>query len=168
MDIADIFFFGFLYPFTVKPVLRIFRIAVEPEFRVFKGTSCDSLFDERAGHKNDFIKEYAAERHALNESGRAFITPAKEIESIFGVIKGNLKEIGRNFFTDIKADILQGMEQRHSDISFNGLDGFTADGKRCIFETEHSPGNKGYAHTEGFAASDGTVTDNAVTFCGQF
>ena len=62
---------------------------------------------ERAGHKNDFIKEYAAERHALNESGRAFITPAKEIKSIFFVFVMHLKVIQRYFFIYLKSHVTQ-------------------------------------------------------------
>lgn len=109
MDIESIFFAGFFNPFEVEPVIRGFGVTVEPHSGIADRTSCKSLFNERAWHKSDFIKENAAESHTLNKGSGGFIFAAEKVIAVGNAAELNVYVISADFFqtgeTEMTEDI---------------------------------------------------------------
>ena len=162
MEIESIFGIFFQNPFLIEPMVRVFGVAVKPELRTGERASCNSLFHKRTGHKNDFIKEDTAERHALNHRSRAFIFAAEEIKAVSNSDSCNIKIMFAEGFFDMKAGILKEKDERTDEVAFSRCDSFAADCKRSVLKMCHCPADETEGHGKCFAASDSPVTDNGI------
>ena len=162
MDIQNIFFFGFFYPFHIKPMIRMLRIAVEKVFWIFKRAPCNRLFNKTSRHKRNLVEHNATQSHTLNEWCTWFISAAEKIITVSHIASWNRNHIPANPVINAETKFFKRRQKRSNNISPKWRNCFPANGKRSIAKSIKGPTNKRYTHTKRFAWPYGAVTDYSV------
>ena len=139
MEIQQLFFFPFVNPIELKPVIWAVRVAVKPKFGTFNGASASRLVHEALRHQRNLIAEYPRQSDTLDQVLAAFILTAENIKVVLSIAFSDQDEVVRSA---VSYGISSGFEhqfQPEQDITPKGTDGLAAHGKVLTVERMHRP-----------------------------
>ena len=86
-------FFGMLYPFGVKPVLRVIGVTAKPQLGTVDAASRKRLLHERARHQYNLVQQHTGQRSALYQRVTAFVLAAEHFKVIRNAVAPYLKHL---------------------------------------------------------------------------
>ena len=132
-------FFRFQDPCFVEPMLRPFRVAVEPQPAPGDAAPGAGLLHKTAGHQRRLIQQHPGEGDALNEGCRAFVPASEGVEAVFMAPHGHDDQVFRPFFPAPRPQCGKSRQNFRQNIAPQRGNGFPADAKLLPIEAAHSP-----------------------------
>ncbi len=149
-------------PLSVKPVLRVLRIAVEPQAAPRHAAPGDGLLHKAPGHQGRLVQQHPRQGAALDQRRAGLVPPAKEQETVFMAPQPHGQQVLRPPLPAVEAQPPQIGHQLRQQVPPQGGDGLSAQSQLPSVEPGHGPEEEGEPHGEGLAAADGPVADDSL------
>ncbi len=162
MQIQRVFLLCLHDPLAVEPVLRMLRIAVEPEPRACHRAARHRLLHKGTRHERHLVKEHARQRDALDQRRGGFVLAAEQIKAVLGSAVAHQQTVLAQLFFTHKAETLEQGQQRRHHIAPQRTDGFAAHAEVAAAERIEAPQHERQRQAKGLAAAHRAVADDRV------
>ena len=144
-------------------MLRVFRVAVEPELGTGDRASGQRLLHKAAGHERYLVQKHPGQRDALNEHVRTFVLAAEQVHHVHLAAALHRKNVAAAVVGDLEL-LLQvpDRQKRLNDVAFHRTHALSAKCKGAMVEFCHHPEHKGQGHDGGLAGTNRTVADQGI------
>ena len=144
-------------------MLRVLRVAVEPELGTGDRASGQRLLHKAAGHERYLVQKHPGQRDALNEHVRTFVLAAEQVHHVYLAAALHRDNVAAAVVGDLEL-LLQvpDRQKRLNNVAFHRAHALSAKCKGAVVEFRHHPEYKGKGHDGGLAGTHRAVTDQGI------